>query len=386
MATPKFTLRSLLEVGVHLGHQSHRWNPRMNGYIHSKRNGIHIIDLTQTVVFMRRALAEIENVVSKGGSVLFVGTKRQAQLPIEDAAKKSAQHYVNHRWLGGTLTNWKTVSNSISRLDELDERIKEGLEGLTKKERLGMLREQAKLEASHGGIRNMKFLPDILFVIDVKKESLAIAEANKLNIPVVAIVDTNCPPEGITHIIPGNDDATRAIALYCDLVSKAAIEGINKELGQAGLEITEQEIEESLADQEEGGKAETANAPETESTKDKTKASQEEQIAEAQVKPGTQQSKPTDSKAKKTKGSNKSKSDDEAAIAEASKSDSDIQNEESGSRAKEKVSDTIEGSKSKETDRQTDTPESAPQLEANKEEVNSQSESISESTTLDNKS
>ncbi len=239
MSKPDFTLRTLLEAGVHLGHQSHRWNPRMDPYIHSKRNGIHIIDLTQTVVLFRRALKEIEEIVSKGGSMLFVGTKRQAQLPIEQAAKRSAQHYVNHRWLGGTLTNWKTVSNSISRLEELDERIKEGLDGLTKKERLGMLREQAKLQASHGGIRNMKYLPDILFVVDVKKESLAVAEANKLNIPVVAVVDTNCPPEGITHVIPGNDDATRSINLYCELIAKAALEGMNTQMGQVGFDMGE---------------------------------------------------------------------------------------------------------------------------------------------------
>ena len=258
MATPDFTLRSLLEAGVHLGHQTHRWNPRMEKYIHSKRNGIHIIDLTQTVVLLRRSLKEIENVVAKNGNILFVGTKRQAQTPIEKAATDSAQHYVNHRWLGGTLTNWKTVSSSISRLDELDERINEGLEGLTKKERLGMLREQAKLENSHGGIRNMKRIPDLLFVIDVKKESLAIAEANKLNIPVIAVVDTNCAPDGIDFVIPGNDDATGSIKLFCELATKAIIEGLNTQMRNRGSEPKEKGVDEELSELEKTGKAEEA--------------------------------------------------------------------------------------------------------------------------------
>ena len=209
----------------------------MAPYIHSKKNGIHIIDLTQTVPLLIKALKVVEDTAAKGGSILFVGTKRQAQLPIEKAAKDSAQHYVNHRWLGGTLTNWKTVSNSISRLEELDEKIENGLDGLTKKERLGLLRDQAKLQASLGGIRNMNHVPDIIFVVDVKKENLAIAEANKLGIPVVAVVDTNCSSEGVSHIIPGNDDAIRSINLYCDLVSKAVIDGMTTQMGQVGVDL-----------------------------------------------------------------------------------------------------------------------------------------------------
>ncbi len=237
MAKPVFSLRTLLEAGVHLGHQTHRWNPQMAPYIHSKKNGIHIIDLTQTVPLLIKALKVIEETAAKGGSVLFVGTKRQAQLPIEKAAKDSAQHYVNHRWLGGTLTNWKTVSNSISRLEELDEKIEDGLDGLTKKERLGLLRDQAKLQASLGGIRNMNHIPDIIFIVDVKKENLAIAEANKLGIPVVAVVDTNCSPEGVAHIIPGNDDAIRSVSLYCELVSKAVLEGMTTQMGEVGVDL-----------------------------------------------------------------------------------------------------------------------------------------------------
>ena len=237
MALPEFTLRQLLEAGVHFGHQTHRWNPLMGEYIHSKKNGIHIIDLTQTVPMLGAALGAIVQTVSKGGNILFVGTKRQAQEPIADAAERCAQFYINHRWLGGTLTNWETVSKSIKRLELLNQELEEGAEGLTKKERLGMEREQSKLQASLGGIREMGGVPDILFVIDVKKESLAIAEAKKLGIPVVAIVDTNCSPDGVTYMIPGNDDASRAILLYCDLIARAALEGTATQMGAAGVDI-----------------------------------------------------------------------------------------------------------------------------------------------------
>ena len=228
MAHPTFTLRQLLEAGVHFGHQSHRWNPLMEPYIHSKKNGIHILDLTQTVPMLDVALAAISKTVADGGSLLFVGTKRQAQTPIAEAAERCAQYYINHRWLGGTLTNWNTVSNSINRLDSIEGKLAEGVEGLTKKERLGMEREQSKLSASLGGIREMGGLPNILFVIDVKKEALAVAEANKLSIPVVAVVDTNCSPQGVTYVIPGNDDASRSIALYCELAASAALDGMEK--------------------------------------------------------------------------------------------------------------------------------------------------------------
>ena len=237
MALPEFTMRQLLEAGVHYGHQTQRWNPRMAPYIYGDRNGIHILDLTQTVPMLEQALKVIRDTVAKGGRVLFVGTKRQAQKSVADAAEKSAQFYMNHRWLGGTLTNWKTVSQSINRLKAIDETMAHGAEGLTKKERLQLEREQAKLQASLGGIREMGGLPDLLFVIDVNKEDLAILEAKKLGIPVVAVVDTNTSPEGVDYIIPGNDDAARAIALYCDLASRAALDGMTAQMGAAGVDL-----------------------------------------------------------------------------------------------------------------------------------------------------
>ncbi|MGJ8583099.1 MAG: 30S ribosomal protein S2 [Marinosulfonomonas sp.] len=237
MALPEFTLRQLLEAGVHFGHQTPRWNPRMGEYIYGARNGIHILDLTQTVPMLDAALNVIRETVAKGGSILFVGTKRQAQRPIAEAAEKSAQYYMNHRWLGGTLTNWQTVSQSIKRLKDYDELLESGAEGLTKKERLGMERQQAKLQASLGGIREMGGRPDLIFVIDVNKEDLAIAEAQKLGIPVVAVVDSNCSPDGVDYVIPGNDDAARAISLYCDLAARAALDGMSAQLGAAGVDI-----------------------------------------------------------------------------------------------------------------------------------------------------
>ena len=237
MALPEFSMRQLLEAGVHFGHQTQRWNPRMGPYIYGARNGIHIMDLTQTVPMLDEALTVIRDTVAKGGRILFVGTKRQAASPIAEAADKSAQYFMNHRWLGGTLTNWKTVSQSINRLKQIDEAMEGDTEGLTKKERLGMERDQGKLQASLGGIREMGGVPDLLFVIDVKKEALAIAEANKLGIPVIAIVDTNCSPDGVDYIIPGNDDAARAIALYCDLAARAALDGMSAQLGAAGVDL-----------------------------------------------------------------------------------------------------------------------------------------------------
>ena len=258
MSLPDFSLRQLLEAGVHFGHQTHRWNPRMGEFIYGARNGIHIIDLTQTVPMLDAALNVVRETVAKGGRVLFVGTKRQAQRPIAEAAQRSAQFHVNHRWLGGTLTNWKTVSNSIGRLKEIDERLESGTEGMTKKERLGIEREQRKLQASLGGIREMGGVPDLLFVIDVQKESLAVAEANKLKIPVVAVVDTNCPPEGIDYLVPGNDDASRAIAFYCDLAARAALSGVEEQMGSEGIDVGElaamptqavEEVDETTAEQ-----------------------------------------------------------------------------------------------------------------------------------------
>ena len=237
MALPEFTLRQLLEAGVHFGHQTHRWNPRMGQYIYGDRNGIHIIDLTQTVPLLDAALNAVRETVAKGGRVLFVGTKRQAQRPVAEAAERCAQYYMNHRWLGGTLTNWKTVSASIGRLKSIDEQMETGAEGLTKKERLNMEREQAKLQASLGGIREMGGLPDLIFVVDTNKEALAVTEARKLGIPVVAVLDTNSSPEGIDFPVPGNDDAARAIALYCDLVAAAALDGMAAQMGSEGIDL-----------------------------------------------------------------------------------------------------------------------------------------------------
>ncbi|MCC2109059.1 MAG: 30S ribosomal protein S2, partial [Hyphomicrobiales bacterium] len=217
MALPDVSMRGLLEAGAHFGHQSHRWNPKMNEYIFGVRNNIHIIDLAQTVPLFHQALKVVSDTVAKGGRVLFVGTKRQAQEQIADAAKRSAQYYINSRWLGGMLTNWKTISGSINRLRKVDEQLSSGASGLTKKERLMLSRERDKLEKALGGIKDMGGLPDLIFVIDTNKEQLAIKEANRLNIPVAAILDTNCDPDGIAFPIPANDDAGRAIALYCDL-------------------------------------------------------------------------------------------------------------------------------------------------------------------------
>ncbi|WP_116131678.1 30S ribosomal protein S2 [Tropicimonas sp. IMCC34043] len=259
MALPEFTLRQLLEAGVHFGHQTQRWNPRMGPYIYGDRNGIHILDLTQTVPMLDQALQVVRDTVAKGGRILFVGTKRQAQKPIADAAERCAQYYMNHRWLGGTLTNWKTVSQSINRLRSIDEAMLNGAEGLTKKERLHMERDQAKLQASLGGIREMGGVPDLLFIIDVTKEDLAILEAKKLGIPVVAIVDSNASPDGVDYIIPGNDDAARAIALYCDLVSRAALDGMSAQMDAAGIDVGEMEegfLEEVIGDAGEAPAAE----------------------------------------------------------------------------------------------------------------------------------
>ncbi len=237
MALPEFTMRQLLEAGVHFGHQAHRWNPKMNQYIFGVRNNIHIIDLAQTVPMLHRALVAVSDVVAGGGRVLMVGTKRQAQDAIAEAAKRSAQYYVNSRWLGGTMTNWKTISASIARLRKVDEALAGDAQGYTKKERLTLAREKEKLERALGGIKDMGGTPHIMFVIDTNKEAIAIQEARRLNIPVVAISDTNCDPDGITYPIPGNDDAGRAITLYCDLIAKAAIDGISRSQGASGMDL-----------------------------------------------------------------------------------------------------------------------------------------------------
>ena len=238
MALPDYSMRQLLEAGVHFGHQAHRWNPKMSSYIFGTRNNIHIVDLAQTVPMLHRALEAVSDTVAKGGRILFVGTKRQAQDAVAEAAKKSAQYFVNSRWLGGTLTNWKTISESIKRLRKLDEMLAGGeAQGYTKKERLTLTRERDKLNRALGGIKDMGGLPDLLFVIDTNKEDIAIKEARRLNIPVAAVVDTNCNPDGITYVVPGNDDAGRAITLYCDLISKAAIDGIGRAQGEMGIDV-----------------------------------------------------------------------------------------------------------------------------------------------------
>src|SRR3954452_19470024 len=238
MSLPDFSMRQLLEAGVHFGHQSHRWNPKMAEFIFGARNNIHIIDLAQTVPLLHTALKAVSDTVAKGGRILFVGTKRQAQDGVAEAAKRSAQYFVNSRWLGGTLTNWKTISGSIKRLRHLDEVLSSGEAGAyTKKERLTLTREKDKLEKALGGIKDMGGLPDLLFVIDTNKEDIALKEARRLNIPIAAIVDSNCDPDGINFVVPGNDDAGRAISLYCDLVAKAAIDGISRAQGDSGVDL-----------------------------------------------------------------------------------------------------------------------------------------------------
>lgn len=237
MALPDFNMRQLLEAGIHFGHQTHRWNPKMGPYIFGDRNNIHIIDLAQTVPLLHQALKAVSDVVAAGGRVLFVGTKRQASEPIADAAKRCAQYYVNHRWLGGTLTNWKTISHSIRRLRTLEELLDGKAQGFTKKEQLQLTRERDKLERALGGIKDMGGIPDLLFVIDTNKEQIAIKEARRLGIPVAAVLDTNCDPDGITYAIPGNDDAGRAITFYCDIVARAAVDGISRAQGSAGRDV-----------------------------------------------------------------------------------------------------------------------------------------------------
>lgn len=241
MALPDFTMRQLLEAGVHFGHQAHRWNPKMAPYIFGARNNIHIIDLAQTVPMLHRALQAVSDVVAGGGRVLIVGTKRQAAEVVADSARRSAQYFVNSRWLGGMLTNWKTISGSIQRLRKLEEMLSGEAQGFTKKERLTLSRERDKLEKTLGGIKDMGGLPNLIFVIDTNKEQIAVQEARRLGIPVAAILDTNSDPEGITYPIPGNDDAGRALALYGDLIARAAIDGIGRGQGDSGVDLGAQE-------------------------------------------------------------------------------------------------------------------------------------------------
>ena len=251
MSLPEFSMKELLEAGVHFGHQTHRWNPKMKDFIYGEHNNIHIIDLSQTMGMLKNALGAVREVTQSGGRILFVGTKRQASETISESASQCAQYYVNHRWLGGTLTNWKTISNTIARLKSIQETLdEEESAGLTKKELLKLTRERDKLELSIGGIKNMGSLPDLIFVIDTVREQIAIKEANKLNIPIAAIIDTNCDPEGITYPIPGNDDSTKSIKLYCDLVSQAVLDGIS---------IQSQKVQEENQDKKEKPKKETVS-------------------------------------------------------------------------------------------------------------------------------
>ena len=237
MAMPSFTMRQLLEAGVHFGHVTRRWNPKMSPYIFGVRNNVHIIDLQQTVPLLHQAMEAVRRVAAGGGRVLFVGTKRQASEAISEAAKRCGQYYVDHRWLGGMLTNWKTISNSIKRLRQLDERLAGEAEGLTKKELLGLTRERNKLERALGGIKEMAGLPDILFVIDTNKEAFAVLEARKLGIPIVAVLDSNSDPTGIDQPIPGNDDSLRAVNLYCQLMAGAVLDGLQEEQLKAGVDV-----------------------------------------------------------------------------------------------------------------------------------------------------
>jgi small subunit ribosomal protein S2 len=243
MTLPTASLRQLIEAGAHFGHNTRRWNPKMKPYLYGVRDGVHIIDLQQTVPMLDRALKAIHDIVAEGGRVLFVGTKRQAQELVKEYAERCGQYYVNHRWLGGTLTNWKTVSNSIKRLKDLEEQLanEQKLAGLTKKEQLNLQRERDKLNRALGGIKDMGGRPDILFVIDTNKETIAVAEARTLGIPVVAVLDSNSDPSGIAYPIPGNDDAIRAIKLYCELVANTVLDGISDEMKSAGVDIGEAE-------------------------------------------------------------------------------------------------------------------------------------------------
>ncbi|MEM1284211.1 MAG: 30S ribosomal protein S2 [Pseudomonadota bacterium] len=299
MALPAFTMRQLLEAGAHFGHQTHRWNPKMGTYIFGDRNGVHIIDLGQTAPMLQRALQAVSDVLSDGGRILFVGTKRQASEPIAEAARNSAQYYVNSRWLGGMLTNWNTISNSIKRLKHLEEILANPESGLTKKERLLRTRERDKLERALGGIKNMPGLPSMMFVIDTNKEQIAIKEANRLGIPVVAVVDTNCDPDGIAFPIPGNDDAGRSVSLFCDLISRAALDGISRnktdlgvDLGAAEVAPVEPVLEAAAAEEVTAEVAEAVEAPAEEPAAEEAPA--EEAAAEAPAEEAASEEKPAE--------------------------------------------------------------------------------------------
>tara|TARA_R110002050_G_scaffold294841_1_gene453063 strand:- start:32329 stop:33204 length:876 start_codon:yes stop_codon:yes gene_type:complete len=242
MSGNKFTMRELLEAGVHFGHHPRRWNPKMEPYIFGVRNNVHILDLQQTVPMLQQALDAIKNTVANGGRILFVGTKRQAADKIAEVAQSTGQYYVNYRWLGGMLTNWATISKSIKRLENLEKIEAEGCDGLTKREQLSLQREKKKLDLTLGGIRELTGRPSLLFVIDTHREDLSVTEANKLGIPVIGITDTNSNPQKIDFPIPGNDDASRAIDLYCRLAAGAVLEGLQAEMGHSGIDLGESEM------------------------------------------------------------------------------------------------------------------------------------------------
>lgn len=247
MALPAFGMRELIEAGVHFGHKTKRWNPRMAPYLFGSRNDIHIIDLGKTVPMLHQALTAVRDVVAQNGRILFVGTKRQATEHVAEAAKRCGQYYINERWLGGLLTNWSTIQVSIKTLRKLEEQLADPDAGFTKKERLSISRHRDKLESSLGGIKDMGGLPDLIFIIDTNKEDLAIKEAQKLGIPIIAIIDSNCSPEGITYPVPGNDDSTRSIRLYCRLISDAALDGLQQSIVKSGKDIGASEnIEEAI--------------------------------------------------------------------------------------------------------------------------------------------
>jgi len=298
MALPEFSMRQLLEAGVHFGHQTHRWNPKMRPFIYGERNGIHIVDLSQTVPYLHHALQQLRDVVAGGGRVLFVGTKRQASTVVADAAGRCGQYYVNHRWLGGMLTNWRTISHSIKRLKTLDEELAREDSGYTKKELLELTRERDKLERSLGGIRDMGGLPDMLFVIDTNREQIAVKEAERLSIPVCAILDTNSDPYGITYPIPGNDDASRAIKLYCDLAALAVLDGISQQLSASGADLgeTEAPVEPALAEAGAGSQAESATPVESGESAGESPVA-EPAASESAVAPAADDSKAEDSAA-----------------------------------------------------------------------------------------
>ena len=282
MALPDYSMRQLLEAGVHFGHQTHRWNPKMAPFIFGSRNNIHILDLAQTVPLLHTALKAVSDTVARGGRVLFVGTKRQASDNIADAAQRSAQYYVNARWLGGMLTNWKTISNSIQRLRKLDEMLSGEAQGFTKKERLTLQRERDKLDRALGGIKDMGGVPDMIFIIDTNKEAIAIEEAKRLHIPVVAVIDSNCDPRPIDFPIPGNDDAARAITLYCDLIAKACLDGIGRQAGAMGVDIGAMEEAPIETLEEEPMPSQSAAETETDVASDAQAAAEPQPEPEAQ--------------------------------------------------------------------------------------------------------